>query len=493
MTPKKYAKGGCIPGYAEGGEVDDAVNNYILGQFGAPKAPQAPTGPSGFDVSAMGPNMDDTLKAPPVKQAPQPVNTQDIPPAAQPLPELPPPATPTGAPAPKTPENEKVVSSHAGLSQDDLEKYLADQKGQLDKYGPDAEAAVMDDIKRRYNSPGNILAKGGASLADGIMQGVARAGNSNFRGRISEDQNAEANREISGAEHLNEANLKNVAAKQGLDAMDPQGSLGKAMLSSWGPLLDKMGVPKDQQAKMIPSLVGSIAPELVKDKEAQARIAAAKEQKNMMLGIRQDQFDQNQWVKLGNAVNALNAGSRKALGIAASNNMRADRALETIDNPKLTKSPQLVTQLVQDVSGIYKGGAPDEVSLKHSMYPNLMADLAKAESYLTSQPESGATKALLNQIREQVMSLKQIDNQAIEKNLGISAVEFEPIIKKDPSRWARMTGAVQQIEHGPEARNPGQNQPVSAEMPTVSSQAEYEALPKGATYVGPDGKQRRKG
>jgi hypothetical protein len=386
----------------------------------------------------------------------------------------------------------KVGNSHPGLTPDEIKTYLDQQKGQIDKYGPDAEAAVMDDIRKRAHSGWNIAAHGMAGLSDAIMQGVARAGSGQAEARLNEREENEARNRLNMAQHEQTANLEDVKAKQGLDQMDANSPLGRAMLSTWGPMLDKLGISKDKQAQMIPSLVSSVAPEMVKEKDAMARLQMTKDQRNMMLGLRQDQYDQNQWVKLGNAVNALTAGSRKALGIAATNNMRADRAIETIDNPKLIKSPQLVTQLVQDVSGIYKGGVPDEVSLKHSMYPNLMNDIAKFKSYMTSAPESAATKSLLSQIRQQVLSLKQIDNSAIEKNLGISAVEFEPIIKKDPSRWARMTGAVGAIEHGPESKSPSGNTPESNPTVTFATEEEAEAagLPPG-TIISIGGRRAR--
>lgn len=492
-TPDFAALPEHVKHYAEGGEVDDqAVNDYITKQF-SPSAPEVPSVP--FDVASMGPNLDTTLKTPAV--APAPVNPQDIPPAAEPLaPKDILPATPTGAPAEK-PEagsiGEKIVPSHPGLTADEIKTYLDQQRGQIDKYGPDAEAAVMDDIRKKMHGGLNTAAHGMAGMSDAIMQGVARAGSGQAEARLNEREENEARNRLTAAQHEGTLNLETLKAKEGLDQMDPNSGLGRAMLSTWGPLMDKLGIPKDKQATMMPALLSSVVPEGVKEKDAMARLAMMKDQRGIQLGMRQDQFDQGQWVKLGNAVNALTAGSRKALGIAATNNMRADRAIETIDNPKLVKSPQLVTQLVQDVSGIYKGGVPDEVSLKHSMYPNLMGDLAKLQSYLSSQPESGATKALLNQVREQVLSLKQIDNQAIEKNLGISAVEFEPIIKKDPARWQRMTGAVQAIERGPESKANAGNSGEMSNAPVISSQAEYDALPKGAAYIDPAGKHKIKG
>lgn len=164
------------------------------------------------------------------------------------------------------------------------------------------------------------------------------------------------------------------------------------------------------------------------------------------LGEQRDQFDERRWERLGNAVNALTAGSRKALGVAATANMRSDRALETLSDPKAT--PQDLFNVVADIQGIYKGGSPDEMSLKYGQYKNLWADLANIGTYLSGSPQPAEVPKVQQRLKQVVTSLKAVDNKVIDDNLGINKIIFRPLIKNDPNRWQDLVTAINQSTVG---------------------------------------------
>lgn len=422
---------------------DDQLKQSLLKSF-AP--PQMSIPGSSFDVSSMGPNMDSTLKN--VGQPPaMPPVTPPAQPAAQPEPVANVnPATPTGAPF-KAPATPQIGTSHPGLSPDQIEQYLAAQKAQLNKYGPDQEKAVMDEIRKRQGGLMGTIGDKMAQASDDIMQGVARAGSGQAMARRQEAKEHELSSTLAEQQDLSKNNRETMGQTQAMDAMDHNSPLGKAMLSTWGPLLTKLGVPADQQAKMIPSLVSSMEPGLEKHEDAMAKIQAAKMQKEGMMGYRQDNQDQNNWVKLGDRVNALNAGSRKALGISASNNMRADRLIQTANQGKL--SPQDVSNLTADLQGIYKGGTPDETMQKHGNYATLQQDAGRILGYITSNAGNANSPEVVQHLKKLAIELKQIDNKVITDNLGINAVTFKPLIQKDPGRWHDMVNAVDETTTNP--------------------------------------------
>lgn len=435
---------------------DDALKQNLLKNFSAPVMPAAPIGGSSFDVDSMGPNLATTLKSPAASPMP-PVSDPTMANAAPPMPEPAPiapikPATPTGAPF-QAPSNPQIGSSHPGLSQDQIEQYLAQQKSQLNKYGPDEEKAVMDEIRKRQGGLSGVIGDKMAQASDDVMQGVARAGSGQAMARRQQAKEFELNNTLQEQQDLAKNNRETVGANQAMDAMNPSSAIGKAMMSTWGPLLDKMGIPKDKQAAMIPSLVQSMTPELVKHEDVMAKLKAAQMQKEGMMGYRQDTQDQNNWVKLGDRVNALTAGSRKALGISASNNMRADRLIQTAQQGKLT--PQDVSNLTADLQGIYKGGTPDETMQKHGNYSTLQQDAGRILGYVTSNPANANSPEVVQHLKKLAIDLKQIDNKVITDNLGMNAVTFKPLIEKDPSRWHDMVNAVENTTTNPAGATSG--------------------------------------
>lgn len=185
----------------------------------------------------------------------------------------------------------------------------------------------------------------------------------------------------------------------------------------------------------------------------------------------QNKFNQDQWVKLGSAVNNLNASSRKVLGVASTNNMRADRALDLIDNPQAT--PEDKELVVKDLLSVMKGGSPDEQDIKRGMYGSYHQKAIQLLEGITAQPQALNQPAVMQTLKSTILGLKNVDNKVIQDNLGINAVAFEPIIKADPERWGRLTGAVVRTTEVPQS-----------DQTQVTPQAQTSAPVVGGTFNG---------
>lgn len=136
--------------------------------------------------------------------------------------------------------NEKVSDSHPGLQPDDLTNYIKGQETQLDKFGPEKQAQVMQSLQKGYQSPGNVLAKGGATLADAIMQGVARAGSSGNLAAIDQREQQNLQRAAETGKNLNEQNQQGVKEKMALEQMTGKSPLGSSYIASLEPLVRKL-------------------------------------------------------------------------------------------------------------------------------------------------------------------------------------------------------------------------------------------------------------
>jgi hypothetical protein len=151
----------------------------------------------------------------------------------------------------------------------------------------------------------------------------------------------------------------------------------------------------------------------------------------LRLGQQKDQWTEMQWSKLVDKVNALTAGSRKVVGIAGTANMRADRALEILNNPL---TPQELKLINIDIAGIMKGGVPDMEEVRSTEFKNLQTRFARLVQEFGGANQADIPK-VVQKYKEILQGLKKIDQRVIEKNLGISAIGAKKIIAEDPQRW----------------------------------------------------------
>lgn len=194
-TPKGYTHGGMVGG-------DDFLKSLQTGSSGM-------------------------TDAPPVDEAPTFNPGSGMPPASTP-PSLPTPQ-PQGSP---------------------ISDYLAGQKAQLGKYGPDQQMAVSNSLLGRQNGLGGTIGTGLTTFADALMQGVARAGNPGFTSNLQNRQDKQAQMQLEALKGAREANRQDVGDNQKLDAMDPNSQLSASKREQNGPILAAMGFNPGTVAKM---------------------------------------------------------------------------------------------------------------------------------------------------------------------------------------------------------------------------------------------------
>ena len=210
--------------YADGGLVDDDSTDWMKGAAEKAAVPVMPSTPQP-DTHFMSQLQNGTTGIP--KFNPQ----SGLPP--QPAPQMPlqPPQSPALAPNP-------------------VQAYVAAQKAQLDKYGPDQQMAVANRLTQQQQGLGSRVPVALGGLADAIMQGVARAGNPGFADRIQGQQNELANRQLGTMEKAGTQNIQQTEAKMKLDAIDAQSPLSKSKQQEYSPLLTKLGYKQDQISRM---------------------------------------------------------------------------------------------------------------------------------------------------------------------------------------------------------------------------------------------------
>lgn len=171
--------------------------------------------------------------------APSASGVPSTPPAGGTTPPLPP------AASMKTDPEDKIADSHPGVQPGALDQYIQGQEKQVDAFGPEKQAALMQHLQQGYKSPGNLLAKGGATLADAIMQGVARAGSSGNLAAINEREKANLDRTAELGKSLQEQNLKVGERKQGLEELSPNTPLGASGLPIMQAVAKMYGMPPE--------------------------------------------------------------------------------------------------------------------------------------------------------------------------------------------------------------------------------------------------------
>lgn len=157
------------------------------------------------------------------------------------------------------------------MPNNDIGAYLSQQQQQIGQYGPEQQMAVSNDILQRQNGLQGRIANAGTGLADALMQGVARAGPSNFQGNLQNRQDKQAQIQLEALKGAREGNVQNVEMKQKLDAMDPNSAQSKAAQASQGLFLSALGFDPKTISKMsavqIPEAISTIKDLGIKDRE----------------------------------------------------------------------------------------------------------------------------------------------------------------------------------------------------------------------------------
>lgn len=171
-------------------------------------------------------------------------------------------------------DNEKVVTSHPGTQPDELAPYLKSQEAQVDKFGPDQEAQVMQHLQEGYKKPGFIASEGLAGLGDAIMQGVARAGPGQALGTIERNKENQMTQVPAEMQKLREGNLQGMKQKMALQQLNPNSTLNNIMKpglkAGFQAAFPNMTPEQLETISSNPQLAERLMPQLVEAEKAKA-------------------------------------------------------------------------------------------------------------------------------------------------------------------------------------------------------------------------------
>jgi hypothetical protein len=416
----------------------------------------------------------------PMEGRPGSLSSTDVPPTPS-IPEIPD-SSPTPLPVePQKPQVEPPLQAPGASKTPSAGPNPLDTLLQASSTDQEARNKMLEDEKSKHLLGTIPVALGG--IADAIGNAAVPYGGKGTSG-AGEKAAAMLEKGETGRKAQFEENLKN----------DPNSQISAHYRTVLSMMMGtKVDDPKIKNLSA--AQIATTLPEVEKYMAKQLGMEQLKASKDIALSEKQSQFDERRWERLGSAVNQLNAGSRKALGVAATANMRADRLLETARDPNVT--PQDIQNMIADLQGVYKGGVPDQIMLQHGNYPSMVQELAKIQGIITNSPAAAKSPDIINRLVKVTREIKAVDNKVIGDNLGVNEVIFQELIQKDPARWESLKNRIMESTTTPSesaAKKEGIQVPtgMSQTIPTVSSQQEYDALPSGSQYKDANGKTYRK-
>lgn len=446
---------------------DDILNKHLSGEF---------------DVANMGPNLDTTLKSP-IPQ-PKPIfgggdtgghgasGSWDAPaPAPMPVP----PARNPSAIAPKVKsENPDVASSHPGFDQDALDKYLADQKGQMDKFGADHMADSMKNMHDQENGVVSSIGRRMAGASDAIMQGVARAGNPGNLRAYDERQarNVDENDKQLGA--LNATNMADTKAKAALDQQSSHNAMGASIANAILPTLKALypGKTDAQYAEMArnPAVAEALLPESVKLKEGEDRIKASHEDRlaaREMARERMDHgFDKDYMTRLEKDSSGFNKDANVVKSQGTLDKLGAAKGLlESGNVNNATAKQALQTALTFVATG---GQRVNETEMKQLGGAHTVAN--RINQWMKGLNDGTLTPKDYSDMKQVIGIYENAANTNLAEARQRFATQRAQREGIDPKKAFQELGGTDAPAGG-------------GQPPEITDQAGYNALPSGASYM----------
>lgn len=159
---------------------------------------------------------------------------------------------------------------------------------------------------------------------------------------------------------------------------------------------------------------------------------------DLNLGEKSAQFDERQWVKLGQEANLQEASSRKPLGVAVLNNMKAGRGMKLIMDPTRQYTPQDESLITTDLTSIMKGGSPDEELLRQQQYGSYYKSGIQLLQKITGNPQSLNDPDIKAHLRDVIQGIREIDNEAIKNHFDALESQYMDAIKRRPDAWDKL-------------------------------------------------------
>lgn len=178
---------------------------------------------------------------------------------------------------------------------------------------------------------------------------------------------------------------------------------------------------------------------------------------------------QRSWEKIIKNNDPMTASSRSTLGMAANANLRGDRALITLNNPKMTF--QDAQNVVADVAGIYAGGAPTDQGMSHSQYETVQSRLANLQQFLSGKPGDAVSPEIKQHMKDVISDLKLTNNAAIKNHLNYQELANKDVISNYQDEWDSMKQSLLPDENGSQ-------QPSSPLQQGIQNAAQQQSSPE---------------
>lgn len=236
-----------------------------------------------------------------------------LPPVSSPIPPTPVAPVPVEKEAPQ-PNDERIQDSHPGNQPEDL--LANDIQGKItqsQKYGPDQEQAVLDNIMKSQGSLGNRLSRAGAGLGDAIM-GVAGKQSPGFLNSLENREAGQNKMALDSIPALSALNKEKMGEKQALEGMTSSTPLGKATAQAYQKVFKQL-FPQMSQAELTmltknPSIAAKIFPDMAPIIDKQVQNELKKEQIEATIGNQKQQRELEERKTKMEAAKDVMAGSK---------------------------------------------------------------------------------------------------------------------------------------------------------------------------------------
>lgn len=154
--------------------------------------------------------------------------------------------------------------------------------------------------------------------------------------------------------------------------------------------------------------------------------------------------EDKEWGKLVDTVNPQKASSRSTLGIASQGNLKADRAIVTLNKPTVTKAE--LGNVMADVASIYQGGAPTDTGMSHQDWSTAFGKVMGNLQFLTGNPQDAVPEPIKQRILTDLNDLKAINQRSISNNLNYYEKARSGLVGRHKAEWL---AARQEVEGSP--------------------------------------------
>lgn len=175
---------------------------------------------------------------------------------------------------------------------------------------------------------------------------------------------------------------------------------------------------------------GELAPDPIYTAQAEAKLRAAASHDE-----RQPEIDFQHADTINKLVNPTVAPTRSVLGIIGQTTVRAQRAIDILNNPNIKISPQMLAGIGSDMAGILQGGSPTQVGMSEQQYSSLQSTIAKAAQYLTAKPQDALPPALNKQLLDSFQELNNTGKKYIQNNIKSAEILHKDWVSRNQDTW----------------------------------------------------------